>query len=295
MSQSAAPVARFSGVAAHPRLRKYSGLESATLGRQVQESTPLARWIPPRGRGVLTRPTVITSMLIPQSNGQMTMPVTDYLAHFEHLVATGLPIVLYLAPSLVGSVHAPNVTVVPTAIEDLPLWRAMQGLDLRLPAQINTFKDTADYLALVNSKTELVRRTIAMTDVDAMHAFVDFGIFHVIRDTARAQHRLRALGDTYAKLVTLAGINRDVADYVEIADYVDRVNWRFCGGFFYGPTAAMAEFAVRHQRRARALLPTLTWEVNVWAWMERQGELACQWYQAGHDDSIFDFPEICPP
>jgi hypothetical protein len=237
----------------------------------------------------LTRPTVITTMLIPQSNGQMTMPTADYLAHFEHLVATGLPIVLYLAPSLVGSVQAPNVTVVPTPIEDLPLWRAIQGRDLRLPTQINTFKDTADYLALVNSKTELVRRTIAMTDGDAMHAFVDFGIFHVIRDTARAQHRLRALGNTYARLVTLAGIYRDVADYFE------RVNWRFCGGFFYGPTAAMAKFADLHQKRAHALLPTLSWEVNVWAWMERHGELACQWYQAGHDDSIFDFPEICPP
>jgi hypothetical protein len=237
----------------------------------------------------MNRPTIITSMLIPRSDGHMTHPVAAYLAHFEHLVATDLPIVVYLAPSLVGSVRASNVTVIPTSLEDLPLWRDMQGKELRLPADRNPVKDTADYLALVNSKTELVRRTIAMTDADAMHAFIDFGIFHVIRDKARAQNRIHALGATYAGLVTLPGCTRHVSDFL------DRINWRFCGGFFYGPAAAMRTFANLHQQRARALLPTLSWEVNTWAWMERHGELACQWYQADHDDSIFDFPEISPP
>lgn len=235
------------------------------------------------------RSTVITSMLIPQSDGHMTRPIGEYLSHFKHLVATGLPIILYVAPSLVEEVRAPNVTVVPTTLEDLPLWRAIQGMELRLPAIRDPVKDTADYLALVNSKTELVRRTIAMTDADATHAFVDFGIFHVIRDRQLAQNRLRALGATYAELVTMPGITHDASDDVNC------VNWRFCGGFFYGPAAAMRTFAELHQKRARALLPTLSWEVNVWAWMERHGELACQWYQAGHNDSIFDYPVIAPP
>ena len=237
----------------------------------------------------MNQSTVITSMLIQQSDGNMTHPVAAYLEHFEHLVATGLPIIVYLAPSLAGRVRASNVTVIPTALEDLPLWRDMQGMDLRLPANRNPVKDTADYLAMVNSKTELVRRTIAMTDADAMHAFVDFGIFHVIRDKARAQNRIRAISGTYAELVTLPGCAR------EVSDYIDRVNWRFCGGFFYGPAAAMRTFANLHQQRARTLLPTLSWEVNTWAWMECHGELACQWYQADQDDSIFNFPEICPP
>lgn len=237
----------------------------------------------------VSQPVVITTMLIPQSDGNLTRPLEEYLAHFEHLVATDLPIVLYLAPSLVGRIHASNVTVVPTALQDLPLWRDLQGRELRLPAVRNMSKDTADYFALVNSKTELVRRTIASTDAAAMHAFVDFGIFHIIRDPERAQNRLRALADTFAPVLTLAGIYRD------LDDYFDTVNWRFCGGFFYGSATAMGKFADLHQKRVRALFPTLSWEVNVWAWMERHQELACQWYQAGHDDSIFDFPEICAP
>lgn len=237
----------------------------------------------------MNRPTVITTMLIPQSDGQTTRPIAEYLTHFEHLAASGLPIVAYVAPSLAGQVRAPNVTVVPTSLEDLPLWRAMQGMEILLPAIRNPVKDTADYLALVNSKTELVRRTIAMTDADATHAFVDFGIFHVIRDTPLAQNRLRALGATYAKTVTLPGISRD------LSDQFDNVNWRFCGGFFYGSSNAMATFAERHQNRVRAMLPTLTWEVNVWASIEWHGAFSCQWYQAGWDDSIFDYPVISPP
>jgi hypothetical protein len=238
----------------------------------------------------MNRPTVITTMLIPQGDGHTTRPIAEYLSHFEHLAATGLPIIAYVAPALVGEVRAPNVTVVLTTLEDLPLWREMQGMELHLPERRNQGKDTADFLALINSKTELVRRTIAMMDADAdvTHAFVDFGIFHIIRDKHLAQNRLRALGATAAELVTMPGCTHDVADYV------DRVNWRFCGGFFYGPAAAMRTFAERHQERARALLPTLSWEVNVWAWMERHGELTCQWYQADHNDSIFDYPVLSP-
>ncbi|MCD6029163.1 MAG: hypothetical protein K0S78_1337 [Thermomicrobiales bacterium] len=234
------------------------------------------------------RSTVITSMLIPQSDGHMTRPIGEYLSHFKHLVATGLPIILYVAPSLVEEVRAPNVTVVPTTLEDLPLWRAIQGMELRLPAIRDPVKDTADYLALVNSKTELMRRTIDMVGADATHAFVDFGIFHFIRDKQRGEHRLRALRATSVELVTLPGITRD------FLDTMDRVDWRFCGSLFYGPTAAMRTFAEVHQERAQVLLPTLTWEVNVWAWMERHGELDCRWYQAGHNDSIVDFPAISP-
>jgi hypothetical protein len=236
----------------------------------------------------MNRSIVITSMLIPQSDGHTTRPLADYLSHFEHLAATGLPIVAYVAPSLAEQIRAPNVTVVPTTLQDLPLWREMQGLELLLPASRNPVKDRADFLALINSKTELVRRTIAMTDAEAMHAFVDFGIFHVIRDKHLAQNRLRALGATYAELVTMPGCTHDVSDYL------DRVNWRFCGGFFYGPGAAMRTFAERHQERARTLLPTLSWEVNIWAWMEHHGELGCQWYQADHNDSIFDYPVLSP-
>ena len=237
----------------------------------------------------MDRSTIISTMLIPQSDGHTTRPLAEYFSHFEHLVATGLPIVAYVAPALAGQVRGPNVTVVPTTLKDLPLWRETQGMEIRLPAIRNLSKDTADYLVLVNSKTELMRRTIARTDPDATHAFVDFGIFHVIRDRRQAQNRLRALAATYAEVVTLPGISRDVSDEL------DRVNWRFCGGFFYGPADAMLTFAELHQQRARALLPMLSWEVNIWASMERHRELACQWYQAGHDDSIFDYPVICPP
>ena len=57
------------------------------------------------------RSTVITSMLIPQSDGHMTRPIGEYLSHFKHLVATGLPIILYVAPSLVEEVRAPNAAI----------------------------------------------------------------------------------------------------------------------------------------------------------------------------------------
>ena len=131
--------------------------------------------------------TVFTTMLIRQSDGGMTRPVAVYLEHFEKLAATGLPIVLYLDRSLTTQRFAANVTVVPTSIRDLDLWQAVHHRSLQLPSVRNAIKDTADYLTIINAKTELLRRTIAMGLPATHHAFIDFGLFHVVRDTPTAQ------------------------------------------------------------------------------------------------------------
>jgi hypothetical protein len=228
------------------------------------------------------RNTVFTTMLICQSDGRMTRPLADYMEHFEKIAATGLPIVLYLDRSLTSARFAANVTVVPTSIQDLELWQAVQNVSIQLPSIRNAVKDSADYLTIINAKTELVRRTIAMDLAATHHAFIDFGLFHVIRDTVRAQERLRSIAQGLPDEILMPGCFSDKGDYL------DAVNWHFCGGLFVGPAGKMAAFAAQHRLAIEHNLPLLSWEVNYWAWMEVHQQFECRWLQADHDDSIVD-------
>lgn len=231
---------------------------------------------------------VITSMLIQQGDRRLTRPLDDYLGQFDKLVATNLPIVLYLDRSLVGLVNAPNVTVVPTSIQDLAIWQHFAGKSLQLPSHRNEAKDTRDYLTIVNAKTELVLRTIAAHPEATRHAFVDFGLFHVILDTVLAQNRLLALAESPDLPISLPGI------WTEPVSQSDSVAWRFCGGVFFGNMSEVAAFAELHQRTVREMAPRLTWEVNVWATMEAELGFRPRWLPAGHNDSILATPEISP-
>jgi len=226
--------------------------------------------------------TVFTTMLIRQSDGGMTRPLAVYLEQFEKLAATGLPIVLYLDRSLTEQRFTANVTVVPASISDLGLWQALQHLSVQLPSVRNAGKDTADYLTIINAKTEFLQRTIAMGLPATHHAFIDFGLFHVIRDTPRAQERLRAMARLAPDDILVPGCLPDRGDFLHT------VNWRFCGGFLVGPTAKIEAFAALHRKAIERHLPALTWEVNYWAWMEMHQGFACRWVPADHDDSILD-------
>lgn len=223
-------------------------------------------------------------MLILQSDGRMTRPFAQYRAHFEKLTATGLPIMLYLDRAFIGERFPSNVTVIPTSIQDLALWKQTQGMALQIPASRNEIKDTADYLLITNAKLDLVRRSIELGLPFSQHVFIDFGLFHIIADVHTAQERLRSIALHPADDIVMPGI------HTRPGDDLDSINWRFCGGFFYGSTTAMLEFAVASERAVHHLLPRMTWDVNTWAWMEVHRNFSPRWYQANHDDSILQFP-----
>jgi len=238
--------------------------------------------------GSLTTPAstapLITTMLILQSDGRMTRPFAEYRAHFDNLTATGLPIILYLDRSLTSEGFPSNVTVIPTSIQDLSLWQETRGLDLRIPVSRKEIKDTADYLVIINSKTALIRRTVELHLPFTQHAFVDFGLFHIISDIHSTQERMRSITLHPADELVIPGIQ------TEPGDDLDRINWRFCGGFFYGSTAAMLAFARANEHALRDLLPRISWDVNIWAWMEVHRNFRPHWYKADHDDSILNIP-----
>ena len=101
-------------------------------------------------------------------------------------------------------------------------------------------------------------------------AWVDFGLFHMFRDTQACQDQLKSLRLAYTRKILAPG------------------PWlkTYCGSFLLGEKSLFPEAEAQQEAVVQAHLPRLTWEVNYWT------QMSCfQWYRTDHDDSILKVPE----
>lgn len=69
----------------------------------------------------------------------------------------------------------------------------------------------------------------------------------------------------------------------------DNISWRFCGTFFLGDKESILEmyqFYIEHYPRFIKETNKLTWEINIWAWLEANTLWAPQWYSSDHNDRL---------
>ena len=210
--------------------------------------------------------------------------------HFSSLAQTGIRIHLYLSPCFRSIYESTcgirkNVTVEYIDKDTLQTFTEVRDLEIRLPAQRTEHHDTQAFLTTMNAKAELVYRTMQLYPLAHHFAWIDFSIFHVFRNKETANY-LTMLGSQRIKahlLMPGCWTSQEVS--------FDRVQWRFCGGFFLGNREAITQLYTLYRTEFREIVRTrgLAWEVNVWAYFETRG-LRVQWYAGGHDDSIVRIP-----
>jgi len=210
--------------------------------------------------------------------------------HFSSLAQTGIRIHLYLSPCFRSIYESTcgirkNVTVEYIDKDTLQTFTEVRDLEIRLPAQRTEHHDTQAFLTTMNAKAELVYRTMQLYPLAHHFAWIDFSIFHVFRNKETANY-LTMLGSQRIKahlLMPGCWTSQEVS--------FERVQWRFCGGFFLGNREAITQLYTLYRTEFREIVRTrgLAWEVNVWAYFETRG-LRVQWYAGGHDDSIVRIP-----
>ena len=201
-----------------------------------------------------------------------------YLTYGRLLVAASVPLRVHTTPE-VAEILQNSWKDLPTAHVELctdipmePYWL----MNVTLPAERNEVKDTAFFLSVQLTKLKLC----ASAPADLV-AWVDFGIFHVVKDVAVAQQNLRGLVD----LLPASGRRRLLSPTAwapgayEIWDFPC---WRHLGGFVLGSRDAFMSAYLRQRTLVGQHLPRLTWEVNYWAMMDDEFD----GYQADHDDSL---------
>lgn len=227
---------------------------------------------------------MIVSSLLLQTNGQTTHGVGKYLERFNHLVNLGIPILFFVDRAISLPSYPWWIRVERVRLSETKTYQKMKSVDAVLPEHRNPSKDTFDYLAIINAKTELMSRALEMCDAERL-SWVDSGIAHVLKkpESLHMLHQVHRLPDG----IVLPGPNWTASVPL------DRIHWRFCGGFFTGDRSSLRLFCDKAQSTLADLLPKATWEVNLWAYMESQG-FPFIMYCGDHNDSIFNFHSLLP-
>jgi hypothetical protein len=222
--------------------------------------------------------TFVSAFITLDESRPVDKSVDRYFDLFNQLQSTGIRFHLFLSPNYRGRVRLTNGIIDYITLKELDAYKTAP---LGLPENRNVLHDTRNFLSLMNSKVELVKRAIDSQMHSSTHfAWIDFGICYMFRTLQSSLTQIQQLANTC--LPTPCMLIPGCWNKQEVV--FSNVNWRFCGSLFIGDRASIEDFHQRHSQ-VYSKLPHLTWEVNVWAHMESLGWKPT-WYKADHDDSI---------
>ena len=224
---------------------------------------------------------------------------------FRHIANSGVAICLYVSSKYenIGKEFESeykNIKLMQiTNIENTETYKIIKKLNPVLPINKTDNKDTINFLILMNAKSEFVYNASLINPFNTEHfAWIDFNIFHVINNIEHATSKLKLFGFNKLKPTMMlfpCSLTPEITN--TLLDYVKRfVLWRFCGGFFIGD-----KISIKNMHNLMLLnLPTfiqnngeniITWEVNMWAWLEINHNWQIDCYYANHDNTILDIPK----
>lgn len=193
------------------------------------------------------------------------------------------PFILFTDPSLVSKFNFPSVTVIGLPLETFELYSIANRYNGELPLCRNELKDTKNFLALMNTKIEFIKKASEMVQDDTF-IWIDCGIFKIIKNTELVINKLKQIHTIQYNQIIMPGCWNVGINYSN-----DSVYWRFCGGFFVIPRQHIDTF-YDYSKNVLTDLCTyhkLTWETNIWYIIEQnKANGIIRWYSADHNDSI---------
>ena len=178
------------------------------------------------------------------------------------------------------------------------IYQASLSFANKLPDVRNEIKDTFLFLCLMNMKIEILAKAINLINDDSNpynhFAWIDFNLPHVFKRPDDTIDYMYYLMEQHfvPKFIAAPGCwNIDAHRHIDF----NHVNWRFCGGFLIGDAASildMHELYEKHYIEAMTKQNRITWEVNIWAYLEQEhkSDLKITWFEGNHDDSIVRMP-----
>lgn len=245
--------------------------------------------------------TTFVTFFIDLEQKDPSLKQTDYrFACFEKLAATGIPICVYTSyqhedrTKELASRYPTLRYMGVYSYESSYATTCASKYSLSLPSIHNISKDTHAYMNVILSKLECMADAIRVNPFQTTQfAWIDFSLFHVVKNERFFCQQLKKLTNTYVKQSTkiyIAGCTDKIKDPQSL---LERPNWRFCGGFLIGTKEAvlsMNECILDTIDEFFKIYKKHIWEVNLWAYCEAFCGLEVVWYKADHDESI-----ICVP
>jgi hypothetical protein len=232
--------------------------------------------------------TFVTALFYSKDLGYRKLPT--YLALFDNLASTGIPIILYLDSFLKeeGNILSEKYKNIQRIIYvDLDTSYLMPNMVL--PSKRYEEKDKLEYFCIQLSKFKLLED--AEKYVTTTHtAWIDFGVYHMLKDYEICRYWLNKIAHSefYNEKILSPGCRRGYVDEVW-----DKVCWNHCGSFLLGPKDKFQGAHDTQMKLVKNNLPRITWEINYWTMME---EHFSHYFVITHGELLFEkvCDYICP-
>jgi glycosyltransferase involved in cell wall biosynthesis len=206
--------------------------------------------------------------------------VKEITENFLPFLNSSLPIILFtdiktLSIGTLNPIYLPRSEL-----------KSFQEIDVNLPEYRNNEKDTLEFLQLMNAKPEFLFRAKEKKSAK-MYVWFDCGILKIVKNTEQFMENMKAIGSSYveSKIVIPGCIP---AEDVNFNNLFLAPIWRFCGGVLLVPSSRIELFNKLHAAELEKCvnLKKITWEVNLWAAIEKVNPELFSWYKADHNDTI---------
>ena len=220
-----------------------------------------------------------------------------YIELGKKLLKQAIPTICFLEKDIFTEYFEPELTLYPLTTfriferKDIYLYEYEHQLtDFHVKTD-NVSKDTPGYMFIQCHKTEWVKQAIQENPYNTTNfVWIDFGIFHMIKDEV-----------SFA--LALKNLSRKTYDNVRVASCVDpnsisydkniyrEISWYFAGSIFGGNKESLVEFAKIMKATCIHLMETkkhIMWEVNVWYLIFQKYKTLFDPYHADHNLSILD-------
>jgi hypothetical protein len=227
--------------------------------------------------------------LVEYCENRTYLTTLGYLDLFKPFADSGIHFHVFLQKKLYEQYvehigHRDTIHITTFEFEEMPIYHECIGLPL--PTYRNLEKDTNEFMILMNSKTEFVKRAIENNVFQSTHfAWIDFGIYKIIKNVNTLQY-LKDL------VIEQPGLYMPVINNPYTFDFLS-VCWRFCGGFFIGDMESILNFHSLYEKHFLNIIKennVISWEINIWAHFEREGYFNPNIYSSNHDDSMLLVP-----
>lgn len=222
---------------------------------------------------------------------------------FMKIVELNINICLFISPEYkdifeIISIKYNNLNIIEVlSIEDLEFTKiGNKNADLLvLPERRNHVKDMSNYMFLMNSKIEFIKKTIDVNPFNNEYfCWFDFSLPYIFKNIDNSLLTIKTYSESNfisTPFIVMPGCWNFKCGNIEFLK--ESVCWRFCGGVFMGDKNSLLSFydvSISHFEEFLRLIEKLVWEVNYWAWLEACGYISPIWYTADHDDTIINIP-----
>ena len=237
-----------------------------------------------------------------ESDYDETKSFEKRLELFMKIVELNINICLFISPEykdaidFISNKHKNVIVIEVLSIEDLEITKIgnRNSDSLSPPERRHNIKDSSNYMFLMNSKIEFIKKTINANPFNNDYfCWFDFSLPYIFKNMESSLTKLKKYSEsnfTSQPFIAMPGCWNKCSNVDVLKDFI---YWRFCGGFFIGDKNSLLSFYDVSIARFEEFLNStkkLVWEVNYWAWLELMGYTSFMWYLADHNDSIINVP-----